>query len=64
MASERIPVYVLGSRFLLSELIWSPIHYETLGYGETSKNCILNWFVSEFLTCMACSPSSLYSCGI
>lgn len=63
MASEHIPLYVLG-RFLLSELISSPIHCETLGYGETSKNCILYRSISEFLTCTACSPSSLCSCGI
>lgn len=54
MASEHIPVYVLG-RFLVSE---------TVGCSETSKNCILNWFVSEFLTSMAYSPSSLCSCGL
>lgn len=64
MPSEYIPVYVLGSRFLLCELIWSPIHYEILDYRETSKSCILNWSIAEFLMCMACSPSSLCSCDI
>lgn len=46
MDSECILVYVLGSRFILSELISSPILYEVLGYSETSKNCILNWSIS------------------
>lgn len=64
VASECIPPNVLGSRFLLSELIQSPGHHETLGYSKNSKNCIYNWSISEFLTCMSSSPSSLCSCGI
>lgn len=55
-------VYVLGRRFVLSELNRSPIQYETLGYSETSNNWILNWSTSEFLMWLACSPSSLCSC--
>lgn len=65
VASECIPRNVLGSSFLLSEWIQSPVHHETLGYSTTSRSCIYNWsilstFLSPWCACLpapeACAP--------
>lgn len=64
VAGECIPLNVLGSRCLLSELVQSPVHHETLGYSKTSKSDIYNWSISEFFMFMSSSPSSLLSCGV